>query len=180
MIHKWKLLESEWVLQNKWYNVRKDTLEVRSGRIIDDYYLGVFPNVAIVVAVTPDNMIPLVRQYKHGAEDILTELPAGYMDEGEEPLAAAKRELQEETGYTSDEWEQLTYVLRNPSRLRGDNINIFLARNAQKTTAQALDDNEDIEVMLKPFSEALAMAKSGEIQGIDSVLGLLLAAEKLS
>lgn len=178
MLHKWKLLKSEWALDEKWYKVRKDTVEIKPGKIIDDYLVAIFSDVAIVVAITADGMVPLVRQYKHGAGDIVTELPAGYMDEGEDPLMAAKRELREETGYTSDEWEKISYVIRHPSKTRGDNIHIFLARNAEKTAEQEFDETEDIEVILKPFPEALTMAKNGEIQGIDSVLGLLLAEEK--
>lgn len=179
MLQKWKLLSSTWALNEKWYKVRKDTLEIRPGKVIDDYLLAIFSDVAIIVAITSNNMVPLVRQYKHGAGDIITELPAGYMDEGEDPLAAAKRELREETGYTSNEWEKIGFAIRHPSKTRGDNIHIFLARNAEKTADQEFDENEDIEVIVKPFSEALTMAKSGEIVGIDSVLGLLLAEEKL-
>lgn len=179
MIKPWKLLKSEWALNEKWYKVRKDTVEIRPGKVVDDYLVAIFADVAIVVAVTADNMVPLVRQYKHGAGEILTELPAGYMDEGEEPLDAAKRELREETGYTATEWEELTSVIRHPSKIRGDTIHIYLARNAQKTAKQELDENEDIEVILRPFTEALRMAKSGELKGVDTVLGLLLAEEKL-
>jgi len=89
MIEKWKLLDSELVLDDKWYRVRKDTVEIKPGKVVDDYYLGIFNDIVLIVALTADQQIPLVRQYKHGAGEILTELPAGYMDDGEEPLAAA-------------------------------------------------------------------------------------------
>jgi 8-oxo-dGTP pyrophosphatase MutT (NUDIX family) len=180
MLQKWKLLKSEWALHEKWYKVRKDTVEIRPGKIVDDYFMAISSDVAIVVAVTDDNMVPLVRQYKHGAGEILIELPAGYIDEEEEPLEAAKRELREETGYTATDWEKLTSVIRHPSKIRGDTIHIYLAKNAQKTAEQELDETEDIEVTLKPFAEAVRMAKIGELKGVDTVLGLLFAEEKLN
>lgn len=179
MITPWKLLKSEWILQNKWYKVRKDTVEVRPGKIVDDYYVGVLEDYVMIVAITEDKIVPLVRQYKHGAGDVVTELPAGAIDDGEDPLAAAKRELREETGYTADSWEQLGYFYKSSAKSRGGNAYIFLAKNAKKTSGQDLDDTEDIEVIEKLFQEALAMAKSGELQGIDTVLALLLAEEKL-
>ncbi len=178
MIKKWKLLQSEWALNEKWYKVRKDTVEVKPGQVIE-YFVRVAQDVAMVIAITPDGLVPLVRQYKHGIGDIATELPAGMIGEGENPLEAAKRELREETGYTSLQWEELGYFSRTPGKARGDFVRIYLARNAEKTSDQEFDENEDIEVMLKPFEDALKMAKSGQLQGIDTVLAFFLAKEKI-
>ncbi len=180
MIKPWKLLKSEWALNEKWYKVRRDTVEIKPGKIIDDYFLAVFEDIVIILAITPDGQVPLVRQYKHGAGEIIAELPAGYIDKGEtDPLVAAKRELQEETGFTSDDWEHLGYFYKNSTKAEGNNVHIYLANDAQKTAEQNLDENEDIEVILKPFSEALQMAKSGELKGIDTVLALMLVVEKI-
>lgn len=179
MIKKWKLLSSKWVLQNKWYNVRQDTLEVRPGRVIDDYFVGVFPDIVMILALTDNGLVPLVRQYKHGMQDIITELPAGYIDKDEDPLDSAKRELREETGYESNDWTKLGYFVKSAGNAMGGNIYIYLAKSAKKTSSQDFDDNEDIEVIEKPFAEALAIAKSGELKGIDTVLGILLAEGKV-
>ncbi len=180
MIKPWKLLKSEWALNEKWYKVRRDTVEIKPGKIIDDYFLAIFNDIVIILAITPENNVVLVRQYKHGAGEIIMELPAGYMDDGEDnPLQAAKRELQEETGFTSDDWEYLGYFYKNSTKAKGDNTHLYLAKNAQKTADQQFDENEDIEVLIKPFSEALAMAKSGELQGVDTVLAILLAHDRL-
>lgn len=180
MIEKWKLLDSELVLNEKWYRVRKDTVEIKLGKVIDDYYLGIFNDIVLIVALTADQQIPLVRQYKHGAGEILTELPAGYMDDGEEPLAAAQRELREETGFTAPTWHKLGVFFKNSAKTKGDNVHLFLALAAKETTNQELDENENIEVIMTPFEEAVSMAWSGNIKGSDSALALLLAERKLS
>jgi len=174
-IKKWKVLDSDLVLNEKWYRVRRDTVEIEPGKIIDDYYLGLFNDVALVVALTANQHLPLVRQYKHGAGEILLELPAGYIDGGEQPLAAAKRELREETGFTAPTWQKLGTFYKNSAKARGDNVHLFLALNAEKTTDQQLDENENIEIVVTPFAKAVAMAGWGQIEGSDSALGLLLA-----
>lgn len=179
MIKPWKLLSSKMVLDEKWYKVRKDSVEVRPGKILDDYYLGLWNDIVMILAITEDGIVPLVRQYKHGLSQIITELPAGYMEDGEDSLVSAKRELKEETGYESDDWSKLGYFIKSAGKTVGGNIHLYLAKNAKKTSGQNLDDTEDIEVIEKPFQEVLAMAKSGELQGIDTVLALLLAEEKL-
>ncbi len=180
MIEKWKLLDSELVLNEKWYRVRKDTIEIRPGCIIDDYYLGIFNDIVLIVAVTIERRILLVRQYKHGAGEILTELPAGYMDDGEEPLAAAQRELKEETGFTARAWHKLGVFFKNSAKTKGDNVHLFLALDARKTVGQELDENENIEVVMIPFAEAISMVWDGTMKGSDSALTLLLAERKLS
>lgn len=175
MPDKWKLINSKYVLNEKWYRVRKDTVEIKPGKIVDDYYLGVFNDIVMVVPLTSDNNVPLVRQYKHGAGEILLELPAGYMEDDEEVLSAAKRELKEETGYTSNNWQKIGFFHKNSAKTRGDGAHLFLAINAKQTAEQNLDENEDIEIVLTPFTQAVQMAKEGEINGCDSALALLLA-----
>ena len=179
-ISKWKLLDSEMVLDEKWYRVRKDTVEVRPGKVVDDYYVGLFNNIVLIAAVTDDGQLPMVRQYKHGAGEVLLEVPAGYMDDGESPLAAAKRELQEETGFTAKKWQKLGCFYTNSAKSRGNMVNLFLATDAVKTHEQRLDENEDIEIVMKPFEEAVRMARRGDLKGSDTVLTLLLAEGELS
>lgn len=179
MIKKWKLIGSELVLNEKWYRVRKDTVEIKPGKIVDDYYLGLFNDIVLIVALTADQQIPLVRQYKHGVGEILTELPAGYMDDGEKPLAAAQRELREETGFTASSWHKLGVFYKNSAKIKGDNVHLFLALDAKKTVEQDLDENENIEVIIKPFKEVVEMVWGGKMKGSDSALALLLAERKL-
>ena len=150
MIEKWKLISSEFVLDEKWYQVRKDMVEIKPGKIVDDYYLGIFNDIVLIVALTADQQIPLVRQYRHGAGEVLTELPAGYMEDKEDdPLTAAQRELQEETGFIAPTWHKLGVFFKNSAKTRGDNVHLFLALDAKKTTDQKLDENENIEVIMR-------------------------------
>lgn len=179
MIEKWKILNSEIVLNEKWYQVRKDTIEIRPDRIVDDYYLGIFGDIVLIVALTTNQEIPLVRQYKHGAGEVLSELPGGYMNDKEEPLVAAQRELREETGFTAPTWHKLGVFLKDPTKTKGNNLHLFLALDALKTNDQELDDNEKIEVLITPFGEAVAMARNGNIKASDSSLALLLAENEL-
>lgn len=179
MINRWKLIDSELVLNEKWYRVRKDTVEIKPGKIVDDYYLGLFNDIVLIVALTADQQIPLVRQYKHGAGEIITELPAGYIDDGEKPLAAAQRELREETGFTASSWHELGVFYKNSAKTKGDNVHLFLALEAKRTTNQELDENENIEVIIKSFKEAVEMVWEGKAKGSDSALAILLAEKKL-
>ncbi len=110
----------------------------------------------------------------------MIELPAGYMDDGEKPLAAAQRELREETGFTAESWHKLGVFYKNSAKTRGDNVHLFLALDAKKTVEQDLDENENIEVIVKPFKEIFEMARQGEIKGSDSALAIMLAERKLS
>ncbi|OGY33571.1 MAG: hypothetical protein A3E37_05395 [Candidatus Andersenbacteria bacterium RIFCSPHIGHO2_12_FULL_46_9] len=178
-INKWKVLDSKLVLDEKWYKVRQEKVEIKPGKIADDYFLGIFNDIVMVAAITADSKIPLVKQYKHGAGEILLELPAGYIEDDEEPLAAAKRELAEETGFTAPTWHKLGFFYRNPTKARGNAIHLFLALNAEETHPQVLDDNENIELVIRSFHEAVSMAKSGKLKVSDTVLALLLAQQKL-
>ena len=84
-MEKWKLLFSKLVFNNKWFKVRQDRVELPTGKIIDDYFVWPEGDVAFVAPVTEDNHLILVRQYKHGAGEIMIEFPAGYVDNGETP-----------------------------------------------------------------------------------------------
>jgi 8-oxo-dGTP pyrophosphatase MutT (NUDIX family) len=99
VIQPWTLLSSEMAFDHRWYKLRRDTVQLPDGRIIDDYFVSQRPDVAIVVPLTRERDFILVRQYKHGAQAITLEFPAGTF-RSESAEAAAARELEEETGYS--------------------------------------------------------------------------------
>jgi ADP-ribose pyrophosphatase len=157
-IKPWKILGSHHIHKN----VRIDTCELPNGMIIDGFVLE-YGNWATILALTKQQEVVLVLQYRHGAQKVLLELPGGAMEgEGENPMQAARRELLEETGYNSDKFIQIGCVSPNPAN-QTNLIYSFLALDAEKVAGQHLDATEDIEVVLKPLDEVIRMAKSGEL-----------------
>ncbi|WP_114779275.1 NUDIX hydrolase [Botryobacter ruber] len=178
-IERWKTLKSEIIFNHRWYTLRRDHVELPGGKVMDDYFVSVRPNVVLTFPVTADNQVIFVRQYKHAAGDIFMELPGGVIDEGETvPLDAAKREMLEETGYTSDDVEPVLEVIDNPTK-DTNRIFFFLARNVQQVAEQDLDESENIEVVKVPLEEVESLVLSGKINVSGSVALCLLALRKL-
>ncbi|WP_017304047.1 NUDIX hydrolase [Spirulina subsalsa] len=173
-IRKWQKLNSKWIIQNEWCTIRQDTVQLSSGKILDDYFINLRPDVALVLPVTPQQDVVFVRQYRHGVEKILLELPAGKFDPTEEDsLTAAQRELEEETGYISSQWSKLTTVHDSPVQ-DTNQVHIFLAENVVLEGTQHLDENEELEVVLMPFPETFKQIKSGEICVSATIVALFL------
>ncbi len=120
------------------------------------------PDWINVIALTSENEIVLVEQYRYGTEKPTLELPGGVCDLGETPLITSKRELLEETGYTADEWINLGFVSSNPAMMT-NHTHTFLAKGSIKTHEQKLDGNERINVHVIPFKEFLELVRVGEI-----------------
>ena len=115
------------------------------------------------IPVTSDGRVVLVRQYRHGIDHPCLEIPAGCVHEDDENFSmSARRELLEETGYDSEEFEFLGFVHPNPGMMPVK-CHIYLSRNVVRIRQQALDDGEDIEVVLQPLREIPRMIQSGEI-----------------
>lgn len=178
-IAPWRTLRSELIFDHRWYKLRRDHVALPSGQELDDYFVSVRPDVVLVFGVTADQQVLLVRQYKHAAADIFLELPGGVVDEGEPtPLAAARRELLEETGYAADELELLLEATDNPTK-DTNRLYFFLARNARRVAEQNLDETENIEVLTVPLTEIEALVLSGQIRVAGSVALCLLALRRL-
>ena len=130
------------------------------GKIIEPYYVLEYPPWVNVVALTKENEVDLVRQYRHGYQKTLIELPAGGMEPSDKSsLEAAKRELLEETGYFSDDFRETCQVSANPAS--NNNVtHCFLALNAELQTTPRLDESEQITVVLKPLAEVVTMIKN--------------------
>lgn len=141
-IQKWTIINSRLVLNNKWCRIRQDEIRLPSGKIIDDYFLNVRPDIAIVFPITANREIVFVRQYRHGVSEILLELPAGIFNPDEEDgLTAAKRELREETGYSASKLTKIATLYDNPVK-DTNKIHLFVAENAVLVGQQMLDETE--------------------------------------
>ncbi|MEG4520330.1 MULTISPECIES: NUDIX hydrolase [unclassified Microcoleus] len=171
---KWKLLRSRFVLNNKWCQVRQDEIELPSGQIIDDFFVNVRPNIALVFATTEQQELVLVRQYRHGVGEILLELPAGSFDPAEESgKSAAARELAEETGYVAEEILELATLYDNPVK-DTNSIYLYFAKNVKLASKIQLDVTEDIEVVLVPIAEVWVKIKNREICVAGSIAAIFL------
>lgn len=178
-IERWKTLKSQVVFEHKWYTLRRDHVELPSGHVMDDYFVSVRPDVVLIFPVTEDGHVLFVRQYKHAAADIFIELPGGVIDPHEtNPLDAAKRELLEETGYTTDDIEPVLEVIDNPTK-DTNKVYYYLARNVREVAAQDLDESEHIEVLKVPLQEVEQMILSGQVNVAGSIALCLLALRKL-
>lgn len=179
-LNKWKLKQSHWVIDNKWSRVRRDEVELPDGTVIDNFFVNVRPDIALVFAVTPQDEIVFVRQYRHGVGEILLELPAGsFHPETESSESAAARELAEETGYVSEKLIPLATLYDNPVK-DTNSIHLFLAKNVVKKEEEIkLDITEDIEVILIPISQVMERIIDGEICVAGTISAIFLALEYL-
>jgi len=175
----WEQLGSELAFDSPRYRVRRDTLRLPSGRIVDDYTVGVLEDYALAVAVTPARQVVLVRQWKQGVRRITLELPGGMIDEGETPGRAAARELREETGFEAPSLEHLGSFDVDASKAANQG-HVFLAVGAERLHEPEAHEMEAPEIVLVPLSSVLELIDSGEIRAGASVAGLLQALRRLS
>ena len=169
------VVETKVMLDHPWVKMVVDTLE-HHGKRLKHFYLASPVEAAAVVALTGDGQIIRTRQYRHPVGAVIYDLPAGRLEPGEHPLAGARRELEEETGYRAGRIEKLGYYNQFPGTLRAA-TSIFLATDLTQTE-QKLDEGEELEVVRMPFAEALAMVLRGECVDGSLQLGVLLAAQK--
>ena len=148
------------------------------GRIVDPYFVLEFSDWVNIFALTDNKEVVTVRQYRHGLGKTFLELPSGFMDEGEQPLKSARRELLEETGYTSDKFIETAKISANPAN--HNNITYcYLALNAKKNAEQSLDKYEDIEIVLTPLDKLIEMVSDGEIINALYISAIFFALKKL-
>ena len=171
-----KLISSELSFKGRVFNVFSDTIEEPGGhRHVKDVirHNGSVVMLAIDESTDPsDPEVILERQYRHAAGQYLIELPAGSRNPNEPPLAAAKRELIEETGYRAKKWTMLLRYFASPGFL-GEWMQIYLARDIREGIATPELD-EQIEIIRMPLSEIMQMIDAGKIHDGKTIIGLSL------
>lgn len=171
---KWKIISSKMALDEKWFRVRKDKVRLPSGKIIDDYYLWISPDVCKIVAITKEGKYILEKKYDHGIGEISMNFPAGIIEKGESPLKAAKRELEEETAYISQDIKLIGKLSADITKRTGD-FYIFLAQDSRPTGKKSLDVTEEIDILFKSKREVLELIKKGKIQDANTIAAFFLA-----
>jgi ADP-ribose pyrophosphatase len=176
-MRSWKTLARRVVLSYlPWMEVAVEKIELPDGKVIDEYLSVQTRDFAMIVAFTADGRIVMERSYKHGVRRVSLSLPAGYIEPGEDPLAAAKRELLEETGYAADEWRALgTWVVDGNYGVCSEHA--FVARRARAVQPPDHGDLEEIAVELHTPEEVIAALRSGDIAQLSAAaaLGVALA-----
>jgi ADP-ribose pyrophosphatase len=175
---KWKTLSSKYVHQGPWATLRADKCEMPDGTIVDEYFVLEYPNWANAVALTKDNKIIMVRQYRHAADIVSLEIPGGVIEDGENPEEGMRRELLEETGYQFDEIELINTVYANPSTANNKTY-CFLARGGRKVQEQQLDEHEQITVHEYSIDEVKQLLADNKIAQSLHCTGLFYALIKL-
>jgi 8-oxo-dGTP pyrophosphatase MutT (NUDIX family) len=174
----WERLRSERLLETPYFVLRSDRLRLPDGAIKDPYYVIERPDAAIVFPLTGEGEVVLVRQFRPPLERMELGLPAGLVEEGEKPEAAARRELLEETGYSGGEWELLGSLASSPS-LKDNWAYLFLARGVEETAPQDPDEHELVEVVRVSEGDLFGLIRGGEIVSSSGVAAVLLALERL-
>jgi ADP-ribose diphosphatase len=157
-----------------WVRVAVEEVRLPGGRVVPDFYEVSLPEFALVVAQTVDGLIVAAHQYKHGVRRASLMLPAGLIEDGEEPLACARRELREETGYEAARWRGLGAFVVDGNRGCGRG-HVFLAQEARRVAEPVVDELEPLEVRLVRPRDLVRAVLSGEVAVLGHVAAFMLA-----
>lgn len=188
----WEEIKTDHIIQNEWIDFRESTYRFPDGREIGPFYSYSRRDYVVIVASDEEGNYLCVRQFRQGIKEVTTEFPAGGIERkdgkeyaaedevnapkevAEDALETAKRELREETGYESDEWEYLLAVPSNAT-IADNYAYIFTAKNCRKASGQDLDDFEFVDVIKHTEDEIEEMITEGKFQQAMHIMAWLLA-----
>ena len=171
-----EFLHSETLLKGRAFAIRRDTLKAPDGRETK-FDIIEHGGSVIIVPIDKDGNLLFVRQYRHAAGIDLLELPAGTLEEGEDPAVCAAREIREETGFAADKIEKIGDFYLAPG-YSTEFMHVYLAQDLRHDPLEA-DADEFLSVEKIPFAEAVQMAERGEMPDAKSLAALLLARSHL-
>jgi len=158
----WHVVSSVEAFTTPIFKLRRDRLRAPRNGSEHDFYVLEAADWVNVVAITPEQHVVLVRQYRHGSAAIGTEIPGGVVEPHEQPIEAARRELLEETGFAADDWTAIGVVEPNPA-IQNNRTWTYLARGARRVADLDLDPAEEIEVDTVPLDRIPQMLRQGAI-----------------
>ncbi len=184
----WELLNTEHLVRDKWIDFRKETYRFPDGTVFEPFYTYSRRDYAVIVARDTEGRYITVRQFRQGLKEVTNEFVAGgierkdgkqYGDRGqsaaaENALMAAKRELEEESGYVSDNWRPLLAIPSNAT-IADNYAYLFAADNCRRVTSQHLDETEFLNVRLVSEEELTALIHEGRFQQAMHILAFMLA-----
>jgi ADP-ribose pyrophosphatase len=165
-----EILKSEYLYRGRVVTLRRDQVRLPTQQIVAREIVE-HRGAVVIVALDARKRVLLVRQYRPGAGGELLEIPAGTLEENEDPAPCAARELKEETGYHAAQWQALGYFYSSPG-MSTEKMFLFLARRLTRGIA-APEEDELIRAEFVPFSRALKMIERGEIVDAKTIAGLL-------
>jgi ADP-ribose pyrophosphatase len=168
---RFELIHSEVVYRGRAFSIRRDRVRLPDDRAAD---LDIVDHVdsVLIIPFDKEGNVHLVRQYRHATGDELLELPAGTLDPGELPLVCARRELREETGLDAEHIEEIGSFYLAPG-YSTEFMHVYLAMDLKPGPLKQ-DEDEFLEVVSRPLSEVLEMARSGRLQDAKTMAALLL------
>lgn len=171
VLTQWRVLKRSIAFSCPWYQIAKEKIRLPTDQVIDYYYVTIPPSV-MVVPVTADGRIVLLRQYRYPARSFCYELPGGNT-RGKSPLAAGKEELLQETGYRARRWKRLGRF--HPYSGMSDEICYVYLATGLEPGRQRLEDREFIEVITMPVRQVYLRVERDRIQDGMTLASLLLA-----
>lgn len=175
MEDRYEVTDSERKFSGEVFSVDLDTLRLPDGEMREREVVH-HPGAVGIVALTDENEVLLVSQYRHPARRFLVEIPAGKLDQGEGPATCAARELKEETGAVPTMWTKIGEFYTTPG-YSDERFHLYLATGCE-VGANELDDDEeqDLRVVRVPFQEAIEMARDGRFEDGKTIVGVVLTA----
>lgn len=177
---RWEILRQEPVLDTPFLKVTMEQVKLPDGRIIDDWPIVNARDYVNVLVINEAGEAMVIEGYKHGLGRSNWQVVGGYLEEGEEPLAAVRRELLEETGYESDDWQHLGSFVVDANRRVGTG-HFFLARRARQAAEANHDDLEQFAIRWVSPAELKAAIRDGRVAvisyAVNIALGLLALGE---
>ncbi len=181
----WEAVRTEHLVKDAWIDFRRVAYRLPDGTVCEPFYNYSRRSYVVIVASDEAGRFLCVRQFRQGIGRVTTEFPAGGIETGsgteygasagaEDALAAAKRELREETGYTSGEWEHLL-TIPSDATIADNYAHVFRARNCRRSSERSLDETEFLQMELHSAQELETLIREGDFPQAVHVMAWLLA-----